>query len=259
MTAGQSATPTTRSWCKCEPSRPYRPNGRRIFTVVDRYNKRSMLEVAEYCLRCKGVLVPTGTRLQVTDADGEDALLRARASAVGAPGRGQTHGALLGVDWITLISCLELPRVRVQQLYSGWNAHKFPNKVVRESMYALVGLSPTVKSALVHTPVGPVSIDHATAEHPLTLASRYDADHCSYFALTKTTLEKPVEVWRVAATADRPKRLRFLGAYVIGLTVTTHVAIVDDATRRVITAYRLDAHETRGEKKRQGEISYRGW
>jgi hypothetical protein len=203
--------------------------------------------------------VTPSKRLQVTDSDSEDALLRARAAALGPVGRGATDGHALGVDWISLIGSLELPRVRVQQLYSGWNAHHPPNKIVREAMYALVGLSPTVPKVIVESPVGQAIIDHASAEHPLVSPDRYDADHCSYFALTTTTLLKPIEVWAVESDTERPKRLRYLAAYTVGLTITTHVAIVDDDARRVITAYRLDSHDTRGEKKRKGELLYRAW
>lgn len=248
------------SWCNCAPTRPYSPAGRRIFTVTDPKNERFMLEVEAYCLDCKGVLKPPGRKLRVTDSDGEDALLRARAAALGAAARGQIKGSSLGVGWISLIGSLQLPRLRIQQLYSDWSAHRPPTAKVREAMHALVGLSPVVTKATIDTPIGPVEIDHAGAEHPVaSYPDRYDPDHCSYLGLTKPTLQKPIEVWQSAATADRPERLCFLAAYIVGLTLTTHMVIVDVAQNRVTTSYKLNDHETRADNQREGSLRYKSW
>ena len=259
-----SVPATTKSWCKCPLPRPHRPIGRRIFTVQDKNSTRSMMEVVSYCLDCKGVLEPSGERFQVSDADGEDVLLRARSICRGPVAHSETAGKALGIGWVQLLGSVELQRLRVQQLYTGWNAHPQNSPVVHEKLCSLVGLSKTLTSRSIATPYGDVWVDHLTARHPLDHREpdRYDADHCSYFGLIVPTLSSPLEIWLAEAKPGKPRRLRYLSGYAVGLTVTTYVVIVDntnESRRRVITAYRLHDYETRAEGKRQGRPIYQGW
>jgi hypothetical protein len=220
-----------------------------------------MMEVHCYCLDCRGVLVPTGEKKRVIDADGEDALLRARGISRGPIGRSETNGTALGIEWMQLMGSMDLPRIRVQQLYKDWNAHDQRTPLVHDELCKLIGLSKVVTSRPIETPCGPISVDHNTARHPLAPVSptRYDADHCSYFGLILTTLTAPLEIWLAEASATKPRRLRYLAGYIVGLTITTHLVIVDEAAKRVITAYRLTDHETRTEGKRSGLPVYQAW
>ena len=138
------------------------------------------------------------------------------------------------------------------------------SRLVHERLCNIIGLSPTFTSRSIVTPCGPVIVDHDTAWHPLDtkFPDRYDADHCSHFGLIATTLASPLEVWLADAEVGKPRRLRYLTGYVVGLSLATHVVIVDNTDtnrRRVITAYRLKDHETRAEGKRRGLPLYQGW
>ena len=127
---------------------------------------------------------------------------------------------------------------------------------VREALRAAVGMPAGKNRETISTPVGEVFVDSVYLDHiheidDETGKSRIDHDHVSFATLIRTTLERPLEVFKQQPGNAKTRRTIFVALYQIDSSYSYHTVIV---TRRhqVLTSFRLNGGTAAFKKMRFG-------